>query len=139
MISVKLLLYCMLWGGVYLAVITLILGILERTFGFSRGIPEPLKEKTGPLFSVINYMMEAMFYVMIPAVAYSFFYLVIPLTGVRAGIGTALFAFALGSVPVVMSLSVHIKLPMPYLLWTLLSQFLKLGGSFAIIAYLYEL
>ena len=83
--------------------------------------------------------MEFLFFVTIPTVSYSFFYLIVPFSGIKAGMAATLFAFTLGAVPLVMSLSVRLKLPMQYLLFLLLSYLVKLGGSLAIIAYLYTL
>jgi hypothetical protein len=71
--------------------------------------------------------------------AYSFFYFLIPLSGVRAGMAAALMAFGLGAVPTVMSISLRLRLPAPYLLYILLSVLIKLAGSLTIIAYLYSL
>ena len=83
--------------------------------------------------------MEGLFIVVIPAIGYNFFYLVVPLSGIRAGMAAALFAFILGSSPALMGLSLRIKLPMPFLLFTLLSLLIKLGGALAIIGYLYSI
>jgi len=48
-------------------------------------------------------------------------------------------AFTFGAVPLVMGISVRLKLPMTYLLFNLLGYFLKLSGAVLIIAYIYNL
>jgi len=75
----------------------------------------------------------------IPTLGYSFFYLIIPMAGVRGGLAVALIAFSLGVVPILMILSLRIRLPMLYLLFLMLTQIIKLGGALAIIGYLYSL
>ena len=138
-LSYKLLVYCLVGSGLYLLIVSGILWLLEIKVKFWRGMPEELLEETGGAWFVVNYIMELLFYVIIPSIAYAFFYLVIPLGGVRAGIAVTLIAFTLGAVPILMSMSVRVKFPMSYLLYVLLAYILKLGGSLAIIGYLYAL
>jgi len=80
-----------------------------------------------------------MFFVVIPSLAYSFFYVVLPFSGVRAGMAAALFAFLLGATPALMGLSVRVKLPMPFLFFLLFSTLVKVAGCMSIIAWLYAL
>jgi len=139
MVSFELLMYCAVIGGIYLLVISLLFDFLERRLKLTAGIPKEMLEEEGCLWTAMNFFMEVLFYVIIPAVAYSFFYLILPLSGAKAGLGSALFAFILGAAPVGMRLSVRIKLPMSYMLFIMLSHIVKLGGSLAIIAHLYTL
>lgn len=139
MVSFELLLYCAGIGGIYLLAITLLFDFVERRLKLTAGIPKEMLEEEGCVWSVMNFFMELLFYVIIPSVAYSFFYLVLPLSGAKAGLASALFAFILGAAPVGMRLSVRIKMPMAYILFILLSHIVKLGGSLAIIAHLYTL
>jgi hypothetical protein len=139
MISMDLLLYCLVISGVYLLIVSILLDWAEKKLKLTAGLPADLLESAGFAVTLMNFLMEAVFYVAIPAIGYSFFYVILPVSGVRAGLAGALFAFVLGAAPAVMRLSVRVKLPMPYLLFLLLSQFLKLAGSLAIIGYLYSL
>lgn len=139
MMSLSLLLYCLVCAGAYLLVLSLLLDFIEHKMKLSQGIPEPMIEPAGLGVSLVNFMMEFLFFVAIPTVVYSFFYFLIPLSGVKAGMAAALFAFVLGAAPAIMGLSVRVKLPMPYLSFMMLSLLLKLGGSLIIIAYLYNL
>lgn len=139
MLSYSLLLYCMLAGGAYLLVLSVLLDLIERKLHLTCGIPAELLEADGLVWSLLNFFMEVLFYVVIPSIAYSFFYAILPVSGVRAGIASALFAFLLGAAPTVMRMSVRIKLPMPYLLYVMLSHLLKLGGTLALIGWLYAL
>jgi hypothetical protein len=139
MISHELVFYCLVSAAAYLLVVSAALNWSEKKAGLMRGVPKELVEETGLAWFVINYIMELLFYVVIPTIAYGFFYMVIPLSGIRAGMAATLVSFALGAVPILMSLSVRIKLPMSYLLFVLLSFLIKLGGSLILIGYIYAL
>ena len=52
---------------------------------------------------------------------------------------SALYVFTLGAAPVLMGLSVRVKMPMSFLLFLLLAYLVKVGGTLAIIGYLYSL
>ena len=139
MISYKLMIYCFAVSGVYLLMVSFILNLVESKLKLSRGLPQELVEESNLVWFIMNFVMEFLFYVVIPTIIFSFFYMVIPLSGVKAGLAAALLAFLLGATPVLMGLSVKIKLPMPLLLFGLLSHLLKLGGTMALIGYLYSL
>lgn len=139
MLSGKLMMYCLVAGGAYLFLVGLLLEFLCTRFKLDRGIPEPFREGSGAGWFTVYFVMEFLFFVMIPTVSYSFFYLVMPFAGMRAGLAAALFAFTMGAVPIVMIASIRLKLPMLYLLYSLLGYLLKLGGTMAIIGYLYTL
>ncbi len=126
-------------GGAYLLLATLVLEFFCKTLNLKRGIsPDILEQTTGTWF-VLFFLMEFLFFVAIPTISYSFLYLIVPFSGIRAGLAAALFAFTLGAVPVIMGLSVRVRLPMPYLLYTLLGYLVKLAGALAIVGYLYTL
>ena len=139
MFSFELIIYCILAAGAYLLVISFVLDFLERKLKLSSDIPEQLVETPAVSWTLINFVMESLFFVVIPTLAYSYFYFVIPFIGIRAGLAAALYAFTIGVAPAVMGLSVRIKLPMPYLLYFMLSMLLKISGCLAVIGYLYSL
>jgi len=139
MMSLALLFYCLVCAGAYLLVLSLLLDFIEHKMKLAHQIPSQMVELAGLGASLVNFVMEFLFFVAIPTIVYSFFYFLVPLSGVKAGLAAALFAFVLGSAPAIMGLSVRIKLPMPYLSYMMLSLLLKLGGSLTIIAYLYNL
>lgn len=138
-ISAKLISYCLVAGAAYLALVSLVLEYAGRRLGLLRRVPGELLEESSAGWFVLGYVMEFLFFVAIPTTGYSFFYVVLPFYSIRAGMAAALFAFTLGATPVVMGLSIRFKLPMPYLLYSLLSYLLKIGGSMIIISYLYAL
>ena len=139
MINTTLLLYCILAGATYLLLFSLLAEYLIRKLQLLHGVPKDMIEESGSAWFFLNYLMEFLFYVVIPSVGYGFFYLVMPFEGIKAGLAAGLFALIMGAIPVIMILSVRIKLPMTYLTYLLLTYYLKLAGSMAIIGYLYNL
>ncbi|MDD3731661.1 MAG: hypothetical protein PHU88_04720 [candidate division Zixibacteria bacterium] len=139
MISYKLMFYCFAVSGIYMLVVSIILALAEVALKLTRGLPAELVESSNLAWFIMNFLMEFLFYVVIPTIIFSFFFVVIPLSGLKAGLAGAVLAFLLGSTPVLMGLSVKVKLPMPLVLFALLSHLIKLGGSMALIGYLYSL
>jgi hypothetical protein len=139
MIPLELLFTCLVAAGLYLLIVSLLLDLVERRLRLTAALPEHLVEKGGATVTLANFVLELLFYVVIPTIIYSFFYYVFPFYGVRAGLAAALFAFMLGAAPAVMGLSLRVKLPVPYLLYQLFAGLLKLLGSLAIIAYIHTL
>jgi hypothetical protein len=139
MISTKLLLYCIGSGAVYLFAISLILETISKKLKVFQGMPTELVETTGGFWFLLNYVMEALLYVAIPSIAYSYFYIVLPLSGIRTGVAGALFAFTLGAVPAMVAILVRTRLPILLISYLLLGVLLKIGGVMIIIGYLYQL
>jgi len=137
MITLKYVLYAILCGSAYLLTITVVLHVVEKWLKLTSVMPRQFVESVGIGWTLMNFVTESVFYVLIPTMAYSFFYFVIPFSGLRAGLAAALFAFVIGAVPLVIGLTLRVKIPALYLLWVLLSHLLKLGGSLAVIGWLY--
>jgi len=137
MVPVRLLLSCLLFGGLYLIAISLLLELFERKLHLRELVPKELREESGAVWLGMNIFMEGLFFVVIPSLAFGFFYLLLPVTGIRAGMASALFAFTIGAAPALMGLAVRIKLPMPFVLYSLVALLIKLGGTLIIIGYLY--
>lgn len=139
MISTELLLYCIFGGAVYLFLISVLLEFLEKKLNVFRGFPAELIESTGGLWFTMNLIMELLVYVVIPSVAYSYFYILLPLSGVKTAVAGSLYAFTLGAVPTLMSMINRTRLPVLMFTYLLLTILLKLTGSLLIIGYLYQL
>ena len=139
MISLELMFFCLVAAGVYLLIISFLLDLVEHRLKLTGALPQQLVEKSGVTVTLANFVLEVLFYVVIPTIIYSFFYYLLPFYGVRAGLATALFAFLLGVAPSIMGLSIRVKLPMPYMLYQLFAGLVKLLGCLAIIGYIYTL
>ncbi|MDF1543939.1 MAG: hypothetical protein P1R58_02415 [bacterium] len=137
--SIPLMIYCLVVAGVYLLLTSAILQWIEKKLKLAEPLPPELREETGFGWFMTNYIMEFLFYVTIPTMAYGFLYVVLPLEGIRAGIAATLVAFTLGAVPFTMGITLRVKLPVPLVMFSLLSLLIKLGGALALIGYLYAL
>ncbi|SYZ74659.1 membrane hypothetical protein [Candidatus Zixiibacteriota bacterium] len=138
-VSFELLGYCLLLGAIYLILVDLFWGWLESKaplFGrFPRELIEP---KTIGLF-VSSFIIEFVFLVLLPAVVYGWFYIIIPFSGVRGGIAVALFLVMFGMLPLSILLLFRIRIPVVYVLFQLLGLTIKVSGVLVIIGYLYSL
>lgn len=139
MISTNLMIYCLVSAGVFLLIVSILLRLLNKAFKIDQTIPSELTEEFGVGWFIMNYIMEFLFYVAIPTIGYSFLYMLLPFEGVRPGIAIALLGLVIGAAPIIIGMSVRIKLSMVYLIFFLFSYFIKLTGSLIIIGYLYSL
>ncbi|RKX20465.1 MAG: hypothetical protein DRP35_05970 [Candidatus Zixiibacteriota bacterium] len=135
----SLLIACLIIAGIYLFAISLIFYLIERKMHLSSQIPQEMIENFTFSWFIINFIMEFMFFVAIPAMAFGFFYVILPLDAIRAGMAVALTALILGAIPFMMGLTMRIKFPLPFILFNLLSYLLKASGAVIIIGYLYSL
>ncbi|MEE8575715.1 MAG: hypothetical protein V3T31_00535 [candidate division Zixibacteria bacterium] len=139
MISLPLMLSCLGAGFIYLAAVSFVLELIERKMKLTASLPKEALEEVSWVWFGMNLVLETLFFVAIPAIGYSFLYFSLPFTGIRGGLAVALFALVVGAAPTLMSLSVKIKLPQPFIFFTLLSYLIKIGGTLSIIAFLYSL
>ena len=139
MISTELLLYCIGAAGAYLFVISLVWEYAGRKVNISRGMPVEMLEPTGKIWFMMNFLMELLLYVVIPSLVYSYFYIMLPLSGIRTGVAGALFAFTLGALPAIVGLLTRTRLPALLFSYLLFGVLLKLAGCLVIIGYLYQL
>jgi hypothetical protein len=139
MISTGLLVYCLIAGAAYLFLISLVLEFFAKRLKVFDGFPPEVIESGGGFWFTLNFAMELLLYVVIPSITYSYFYIMLPLSGIRTGIAGALFAFTLGAVPAMVALLVRTRLPIVTFCYLLLGILLKLTGVLIIIGYLYQL
>ncbi len=139
MISLRLILTSLFVGGIALFLFDLLWYFLEKKLALLKRVPSEILDEMGPGFFFSRFVMQFAFLVVLPTVTYSWFYLLIPFYGVRAGIGTAIFLFSLGIVPFSVTLLMRIKLPLAFTLFQMAGFLLKLILIYGIIAYLYVL
>lgn len=139
MINQRLLLAALLWAGLALFVFELIWYFIEKKLGLLKNVPQQVLEETGLGFFISKYIMQLAFLVVVPAVAYSWFYVLVPFYGIRAGVGMAVFVFVLGIVPFAVTVLMRIKLPLSFMLFQMAGHLLKIIIVYGIIAYLYIL
>lgn len=137
--SFGLFLYCLAGAGGYLLVISWFLLFIERKFDLTRTAPPEIVESSGLLWSAVTFVMEALFLVVIPTLAYAALYAIMPVTGVRGGFAVALTAFVLGGMPLTMKLAMRLRLPTSFFMFQVFALLIKTAGCLAIIGYLYAL
>lgn len=138
----KLILAALVSCAFYLSVIQIALNALERKLihkGLWNGEIKDLAESPPRVISITQLIIDIAFYAATPLMVYGVLYLLIPFEGARAGIAIALGCVAVGSTPLLMTISLRAKFPVPALFFLALSQLLKLGGSLALIGVLFSL
>jgi len=139
MIDERLLLAALFWAGLALLIFELIWYAIEKKLALLKNMPSQLIEESGIGFFISKYIMQLAFLVVVPTVAYSWFYVLVPFYGVRAGVSMAIFLFVLGIVPFGVTVLMRIKLPLSFMLFQLTGYLLKIILVYGIIAYLYTL
>jgi len=139
MISLSLLLACLLWAGLALLVFELIWYVLEKKLKLLAKLPAEMKETTGSGYFFSRFLMNLAFMVVLPSVVYSWFYVLVPFYGVRAGVSLAMLVFMLGIVPFTATIMFRVRLPLSFILFQLSGHLLKLVLVFGVIGYLYIL
>ena len=139
MMSYPLIGYCFALAGLYLFLASLLLAWVGKMAKLNETIPEDMREPGGVSWFFLNFFMEFLFLVAVPTFAYSFFEVVLPLAGIRVAAAICLVALMLGAVPTNVALWSRVKLSLPLLVFSIMSLLIKLGGSLAIIGYLFSL
>jgi len=138
----KLLFAALISCAFYLSIIQIALNALERKLiqkGLWSGEIKDLEESPPRVMSMTQLIVDIAFYAATPLMVYGVLYLMIPFEGVRAGIGIALGCVAISAAPLLMTISLRTKFPVPALFFLALSQLVKLGGSLTLIGFLYTL
>ncbi len=133
------LLWCIIVGGIYLLVIDLLWNAFERVVPVFKNFPKELVDAKGVVWFVSNYIVEFIFFVLMPAVIYGWFFAVIPFSGIRGGLAFALLLIVFGMIPFAILISFRIRLPVLFILYQILGMVIKIFGTLAIIGYLYSL
>ncbi len=139
MISIELLITSLLWTGGALFVFELLWYWLEKKLALLNRLPAEILEETGIGFFVSKFIMQFAFLVVVPTAVYSWFYVMLPFYGIRAGMAVALALFILGIMPFTISILMRVKFPVSYILFQLAGYLLKLLLVYGIIGYLYIL
>jgi len=138
-INFELFIYCIILGAVYLFIIDLIWNWLERFVPTLQNFPKELIDSKGVTWFACNYIVEFIFFALMPSVIYGWFYAVIPLSGIRGGLAFGLLLLIFGMIPHAISLSFRIRIPVVFILFQLLGLMIKICGAMAMIGYLYSL
>jgi hypothetical protein len=131
--------YCLFFGALYLLIVDLVWNKLESFVPTAGNFPRNLFDSKDIGWFVSSFLIEFIFFVLIPAVVYDWYYMLVPLWGIRGGIFLGLFLFLFGMIPFAILLLFRIKIPSVFILYQLIGLLVKVAGCFAIIGYLYSL
>lgn len=137
--SFKLLGVCILAGAVYLIILNIAWNRLEKIVPTLKGFPKEHIEERNSAWFISNFIIEFIFFVLLPAIIYGWFYTILPFSGLRGGLSVGLYLFLFGIIPVTTIIMFRIKIPAVYFLYLLVGLFFKVMGSMVIIGYLYSL
>ena len=138
----KLLFSCFAAGALYLLLIELALGKLEKRLarmGLWENYPAELMRGDGPGARSWNLITQFVLFTLVPTLTYAWFYLLLPFEGARSGVAVGLWAVAIGAAPLAILLGTRLRLPYPALAFFVLGLLIKLCGSLAIIGFLFSL
>jgi len=135
----RLVVYCFVYGAIYLAIIDIVWGYIERFIPTFAHFPKELVERKTISWYFSSFIVEFIFFVLMPAVVYGWFYSVIPFSGLRGGMAVGLYLFFFGMIPLAMLILFRIRIPAVYILYQLVGLFIKVVGAATIIGYLYNL
>jgi hypothetical protein len=138
-VSFELLAYCLVAGAVYLMVIDFILGRVEKFIPGMEHFPKELIETRNGGWYISSFIIEFIFFVFVPSIAYGLFYTIIPFSGIRGGIACALFLALCGILPTSILLIFKIRIPAVFMLYQIFGILIRVMGTLAIIGYLYSL
>ncbi|MFQ5608095.1 MAG: hypothetical protein ACE5GA_09120 [Candidatus Zixiibacteriota bacterium] len=134
--------YCLVAGAIYLLLIDLVLTRVERILahlGLWEKYPAELTRAFSGSSRLWNLATQFFLYALLPTLAYSWFYLLLPFEGPRSGIAIGLWTVALGAAPMAIYLGSRLRLPLPALVFFTFGHLVKLCGSLAIIGFLFSL
>jgi len=135
----RLIIYCLVCGAVYLAIIDIVWSYIERFIPTFAHFPKELVEHKTLSWYFSSFIVEFIFFVLMPAVVYGWFYSVIPFSGLRGGMAVGLYLFFFGMIPLAMLILFRIRIPAVYVLYQLVGLFIKVVGAATITGYLYNL
>ena len=138
-VSFELLAYCLVIGAVYLIIADLILGWIEKRLPGMERLPKELLEIKNSGWYVSAFIIEFIFFVLVPSIAYGLFYTIIPFSGIRGGIACAMFLALCGILPTMILLIFRIRIPAVFMLYQIFGILVRVMGALAIIGYLYAL
>jgi hypothetical protein len=138
-VSFELLAYCFIAGGVFIFLFDILWNRLEKYLPTLRHFPCELIEPKDLGAFISTFIIEFIFFVLMPAAAYGMFYTSIPFYGIRGGLAVGIYVVLLGIAPYSMLIIFKVKIPALFMLYQLLGVIIKIFGSMAIIGYLYSL
>ena len=139
MLTTALFISCLVAGTVWVAVISFLMNLIGTRLNINDTIQAELREPQGGGTFVLTLFTDCLFFVVMPTMIFGMLSVLVPLTPIRTGLGAGLFAFAIGVLPTLSTLTMKVRFPLSWTMFFALSQLLKLAGALTILGYLFSL
>ena len=139
MLSAALFISCLVSGVAWVAVVTFFMNAVGRRLNIDDSIPVELREPQSGGTFVLTLFTESLFFVVMPTMIFGMLNVLVPLTPIRTGLGAGLFAFAIGTLPTLSTLTMKVRFPLSWTMFFALGQLIKVAGALTIIGYLFSL
>jgi hypothetical protein len=139
MLSAALFISSLVAGVAWVAVVSFFVNTIGRRINIDDSIPAELREPQGGGTFVLALFTECLFFVVMPTMIFSMLNVLVPLTPIRTGLGAGLFAFAIGTLPTLSTLTMKVRFPLSWTMFFALGQLIKVAGALTIIGFLFSL
>lgn len=130
----KIIIYTIALGTAPLIAINIVQLIIEKLIKVNAEIKAENNVRYSGIFAV-QFLVDVLFFVVIPTLAYFWLYPVLPFVGFKAGVAIGLAAYILGSLPYAVQLSLRIRIPAILIMTTLFFNLIKLSVALGIITH----
>ena len=122
----KIIIYTVALGTAPLIAINIVQLIIEKIIKINAGIKDEHSVHYNGIF-MVQFLVDVLFFVVVPTLAYYWLYPVLPFVGFKAGVAVGIAAYILGSLPYAIQLSLRIKIPAILIVTTLFFNLIKLS------------
>ena len=130
----KIIVYTIALGTAPLIAINIVQLIIEKIIRVNADIKDEYNVRYSGVF-MVQFLVDVLFFVVIPTLAYYWLYPVLPFVGYKAGIAVGIAAYILGSLPYAIQLSLRLKIPAILVVTTLFFNLIKLSAALGVITY----
>jgi len=130
----KIIIYTIALGTAPLIAINIIQLIVEKLIKINAEIKDEASVRYSGIF-VVQFLLDVLFFVVIPTLVYFWLYPVFPFVGFKTGVAIGLTAYVLGSLPYAVQLSMRIKIPPILIVTTLFFNLIKLSVALGVITH----
>ena len=130
----KIIVFTIALGTAPLIAINIVQLIIEKIIRVNADIKDEYNVRYNGVF-MVQFLVDVLFFVVIPTLVYYWLYPVLPFVGYKAGIAVGIAAYILGSLPYAIQLSLRIKIPAILVVTTLFFNLIKLSAALGVITY----
>lgn len=130
----KIIVFTIALGTAPLIAINIVQLIIEKIIRVNADIKDEYNVRYNGVF-MVQFLVDVLFFVVIPTLVYYWLYPVLPFVGYKAGIAVGIAAYILGSLPYAIQLSLRIRIPAILVVTTLFFNLIKLSAALGVITY----